>query len=274
MASDITGLQTCAWPLLRTATTTRGGNKSSTRSSRLQLSDEQEREVFKWATKEHSGGTVVVREPLINWFAERVLHRDGVGDDHALAPDFAPGFLERYPDLAERLANVPPPVPEQPRTKPAEPLRGIARSKDMHRQHARRLLYGDSPPLPRQPAPYPKGEIIHNCLDCFIVRYGNTVVKYTTNRNGFSTGDHPNEALAKDFVREHTAIPGPVIICSDWDRITVEYLGRLDGQGVVLPSITPRSGGPFRTKAEFHAWLVQPPVRQQSQSQSQSMYWH
>ncbi|KAL6919007.1 hypothetical protein FSST1_003033 [Fusarium sambucinum] len=121
--------------------------------------------------------------------------------------------------------------------------------------------------------------------------------------------DHPNEAQVLRFVKEHTTIPVPEVISSDWDRITMEYvegqtlqqawpvltpdqqsnilgelsgyiaqmralggihLGRLDGQGVVVPSIVTRSGGPFGTLAEFHDWLVKPPKR----LQSQSMYWH
>jgi hypothetical protein len=48
------------------------------------------------------------------------------------------------------------------------------------------------------------------------------------------------------------------------------YLGRLDGQGVLVPSIMTRSGGPFMTPAELHHWLVRPPKR----LQAESMYWH
>lgn len=48
------------------------------------------------------------------------------------------------------------------------------------------------------------------------------------------------------------------------------HLGRLNGEGVVVPSIMTRSGGPFATMVEFHDWLVRPPKR----SQTQSMYWH
>ncbi|KAI1420851.1 hypothetical protein F5Y12DRAFT_719072 [Xylaria sp. FL1777] len=47
-------------------------------------------------------------------------------------------------------------------------------------------------------------------------------------------------------------------------------LNRLDGQGVIVPSIMTRSGGPFATLAEFHDWLVKPPQR----LQSESIYWH
>jgi hypothetical protein len=48
------------------------------------------------------------------------------------------------------------------------------------------------------------------------------------------------------------------------------YLGRLDGQAVVVPSMMTRSGGPFPTLAELHNWLVRPPKR----IKKQSMYWH
>jgi tRNA A-37 threonylcarbamoyl transferase component Bud32 len=37
----------------------------------------------------------------------------------------------------------------------------------------------------------------------------------------------PNEALVLPFVKEHTTIPVPKVISSDWDRITMEYI---DGQ--------------------------------------------
>ncbi|KAM6524279.1 hypothetical protein FSOLCH5_004880 [Fusarium solani] len=48
------------------------------------------------------------------------------------------------------------------------------------------------------------------------------------------------------------------------------YLGRLDGQGVIVPSIMARPGGPFAAVSEFHDWLVKPPKR----LKAQSMYWH
>ncbi|KAL2021796.1 hypothetical protein VTK56DRAFT_6570 [Thermocarpiscus australiensis] len=47
-------------------------------------------------------------------------------------------------------------------------------------------------------------------------------------------------------------------------------ISRLDGQGVELPSIIPRSGGPFDTLAELHHWLVRPPKR----LEAQTIYWH
>ncbi|POR32749.1 Uncharacterized protein TPAR_07070 [Tolypocladium paradoxum] len=34
------------------------------------------------------------------------------------------------------------------------------------------------------------------------------------------------------------------------------HLGRLDGQGIVVPSIIMRSGGPFSTLIELYDWLV------------------
>lgn len=48
-------------------------------------------------------------------------------------------------------------------------------------------------------------------------------------------------------------------------------IGRLDGEGILLPSIIPCSGGPFSSSVEeLHHWLVRPPRRQDRQS----MYWH
>lgn len=111
------------------------------------------------------------------------------------------------------------------------------------------------------------------------------------------------------FVKEHTTIPVPEVISSDWDRVTMEYIegqklqqawpvltpdqrsdivvqlrdyiaqlralsgisiGRLDGQGVLLPCIMQRTGGPFGTIAELHDWLVRPPKR----LRTQTMYCH
>ncbi|KAI9903227.1 hypothetical protein N3K66_002579 [Trichothecium roseum] len=158
-------------------------------------------------------------------------------------------------------------------------------------------LFGDSPPAPRQPAPYPEGEVIYQCNHRFIVRNGDRVTKYSANPHGMGAGDHPNEAHVMRFAKAHTSIPVPEVFGSDWDRLTMEfiegetlkeawptltpdqrsdimtqlegyisqmralrglYLGRLDGQGTVVPSIMTRSGGPFRTVLEFHNWLVHP----------------
>ncbi|KID82138.1 Protein kinase-like domain protein [Metarhizium guizhouense ARSEF 977] len=187
--------------------------------------------------------------------------------------------------------------------------RGFARIQQRMAQDRTRALFGDSPPPERQPAPYPEGDIIYNCNNRFVVRHGDTITKYTTFPHGFGTHDHPNESLALRFIKEHTTIPVPEVISSDWDRITMEYiegqtlkeawptltldqrseilaqlrdyiaqmrrlggiyLGRVDGQGVVVPSIFTRSGGPFRTMSELHDWLVRPPIR----LEAESMYWH
>lgn len=177
-------------------------------------------------------------------------------------------------------------------------------------QRERRLaLFGDSPPPPRQPAPYPEGEIINHLNRRYIVRNGNTVTKYTTIPDGFGTTDHPNEAEVLRFVKANTTIPVPEVFSSDWDRITMEYiegqtlkeawptltpnqrtgildqlrdyiaqlrampgtyLGRFDGQGVIIPCIIERSGGPFRTIGELHDWLVHP----KEYYGVQSMFWH
>ncbi|KAI8680669.1 Non-specific serine/threonine protein kinase [Fusarium sp. Ph1] len=121
--------------------------------------------------------------------------------------------------------------------------------------------------------------------------------------------DRTQALYALRFVETHTTIPVPEVISSDWDRITIEYiegetlkqawpglmddqrsgilaqlrgyisqmralggiyLGRLDGQGVVVLSIMTRSGEPFATIAELHGWLVKPPKR----FKAQCMYWH
>jgi aminoglycoside phosphotransferase (APT) family kinase protein len=51
-------------------------------------------------------------------------------------------------------------------------------------------------------------------------------------------------------------------------------IGRIDGQGAVLPTIMPRSGGPFDTVADLPSttghWLVRPPRR----LEKQSMHFH
>lgn len=174
------------------------------------------------------------------------------------------------------------------------------------RTHA---LFGDSPPPKRQPAPYPEGDIIYECNSRRVVRHGDTITKYIISPHGFGVHDHPNESLALRFIKEHTTIPVPEVISSDWDRITMEYiegqtlkeawptltldqrseilaqlrdyiaqmrrlggiyLGRVDGQGVVVPSIFTRSGGPFRIMSELHDWLVRPRIR----LEAESMYWH
>ncbi|KAK9444124.1 Protein kinase-like protein [Metarhizium brunneum] len=146
-------------------------------------------------------------------------------------------------------------------------------------QDRTRALFGDSPPPKRQPAPYPEGDIIYNCNNRFVVRHGDTITKYTTFPHGFGTHDHPNESLALRFIKEHTTIPVPErseILAQLRDyiaqmrRLGGIYLGRVDGQGVVVPSIFTRSGGPFRTMSELHDWLVRPPIR----LEAESMYWH
>ncbi|KAK0627107.1 kinase-like domain-containing protein [Immersiella caudata] len=137
---------------------------------------------------------------------------------------------------------------------------------------------------------------------------GDTITKYTTFSYGMGANDHPNEALALRFVKERTTIPVPKVISSDWDRITMEYvegqtlqqawpvltddqrseilaelrgyiaqmralsgeyIGRLDGQGAVVPTIMTRSGGPFHSLNELHTWLVAPML-----SSGESIYFH
>lgn len=169
-------------------------------------------------------------------------------------------------------------------------------------------LYSQNPPPPRQHAPFPEGDLVHRRNYRHAVRHGNHLTKYTISPDGIGENDHPNEAYVLRFIKDYTTIPVPEVISSDWDRITMEYIegqtlqqawpiltlaqrsdilaqlrnyiaqlralpgiyfGRFDGQGVLVPSILTRSGGPFRTIAELQEWLVQPPKRRGSQS----MYW-
>ncbi|OIW26255.1 kinase-like protein [Coniochaeta ligniaria NRRL 30616] len=281
-------------------------NQPTVSQQHHQLSVEQERQVLEWISKENFCGAVV-RKELIHWFAQRVIWRDG--GEAALALDFAQAFLNRHPDLAKTLVIAPQPSHNSPKEEKTARLGAFDRLKERMRQDRRQALFGDSPPPPRQHAPYPEGDIIYHSKDRYIVRHGDTITKYTTCSDGMGANDHPNEALALRFVKEHTSIPVPQVVSSDWDRITMEYvegqtlqqawpvltpdqrsdimaqlsdyiaqmralsgihLGRLDGQGVVVPSVMTRSGGPFGTLAGFHDWLVQPPKR----LQAQSMYWH
>ncbi|KAI1735730.1 kinase-like domain-containing protein [Xylaria scruposa] len=265
-----------------------------------QLSAEQERQIVDWISREISSGTIV-RKDLIDWYTQNLLRRDNT--EATLGPDFTDNFLNHHPDLAERL--VIPPLPSHVR--PANVR--LNRLEQRMQQDRRQALFGDSPPSPRQPAPYPEGDIIYKCNSRYVVLHSNKITKYTTNPDGMGATDHPNEAIVLRFVKANTTIPVPEVLSTDWDRITMEYiegntlqqawpvltpdqrldildqlrgyiaqlralkgtqLGRLDGQGVVVPSIMTRSGGPFATLEEFHDWLVKPPKR----LQSESMYWH
>ncbi|KAF4973339.1 hypothetical protein FSARC_317 [Fusarium sarcochroum] len=98
------------------------------------------------------------------------------------------------------------------------------RLKDMLLRDQRKALFGDSPPLPKKAAPYPEGEIIYRGNDRFVVRHGNTVTKYTTHPDGMGVNHQPSEALVMQFAKEHTTIPVPEVISSDWDRITMEHI--------------------------------------------------
>ncbi|RWA05038.1 hypothetical protein EKO27_g10067 [Xylaria grammica] len=266
-----------------------------------QLSAKQESQIVDWISKEISSGTIV-RKDLIHWYTQNVLRRDN-GAEPTLSPDLADDLLRRHPDLARRLVIPPPPSHVE-----SAPIR-LNRLEQRMQQDRRHALFGDSPPPPRQRAPYPEGDIIYRCNDRYAVRHGDKVTKYTKNPDGFGATDHPNEATALRFVKANTTIPVPEVFDSDWDRITLEYIegqtlqqawpvltadqrsdildqlrgyiaqlralkgtqiGRLNGQGVVVPSIMMRSGGPFNTVTELHDWLVHPPKR----LQSQSTYWH
>ncbi|KAI0435704.1 kinase-like domain-containing protein [Xylaria telfairii] len=266
-----------------------------------QPSAKQERQIVDWVSKEIFSGTIVHKD-LIDWYTQNLLRRDN-GVEATLSPHFAEDFLHRHPDLAKRL--VIPPLPSHIKSTTVR----LNRLEQIMQQDRRQALFGDSPPPPRQPAPYPEGEIIYQCHTRYVVLHDNKITKYTTNPDGMGATDHPNEAMVLRFIKANTTIPVPEVFSSDWDRITMEYiegktlqqawsiltpdqrsdildqlrgyiaqlralkgtqLGRLNGQGVVVPSIMMRSGGPFATLAEFHDWLVKPPKR----LQSESMYWH
>ncbi|KAI0202604.1 kinase-like domain-containing protein [Astrocystis sublimbata] len=265
-----------------------------------QLSPEQESHIIDWVSKEISSGTIV-RKDLISWYTHSVLRRAN-GLEATLRPDIVDDFLDRNPDLAKRLK-----VPPSPSHIKSAPVR-LNRLQQKMQEDRREALFGNSPPPPRQPAPYPEGDIIYRCHKRYVVRHDNKVTKYITHPDGMGATDHPNEATALRFVKANTTIPVPEVLDSDWDRITFEYiegqtlqqawpvltpdqrseildqlrdyiaqlralkgtkLGRLNGQGVVVPSIMMRSGGPFDDLAAFHEWLVRPPKR----SKSQSIYW-
>ncbi|KAG8163974.1 hypothetical protein KVR01_005892 [Diaporthe batatas] len=279
-------------------------NVQTSNPQQLQPPEEQELEIEEWVSKERSSGTVV-RKELINWFAERVHHRDRTG--YQVTSDYAGEFLHRHPDLAGRLIKPTPPLPKDER----ETIRPLAALRRQRMQQDRtRRMFGDNPPPERQPAPFPEGDIIHHIHNRYIIRHGNTITKITTNVHGFGRNDTPNEAVALRFIKANTTIPVPEVISSDWDRVTMEYvegqtlqqawpvltpsqqsgilaqlrdyiaqmrslsgtsLGRLDGQGVVVPSLMmERGGGPFGSLREFHDWLASPLLRKNARS----MYWH
>ncbi|KAJ4306559.1 hypothetical protein N0V88_001363 [Collariella sp. IMI 366227] len=189
------------------------------------LNSSQEREVQKWVSREHNGGTVV-RKELVYWFIQRLGQRDGLKS--TLAPSIVDAFLGRHPDLAERLVVPPQPVPESqvpaPPKPPGKRLTAPERMKEMFRQDREKALFGDSPPPRRQPAPYPEGEIIYHRGTDYVVRHGDALTKYTTYTHGFGANPHPNEAMVMRFIKENTTIPVPEVISSDFDRVTMEYV--------------------------------------------------
>ncbi|KAI0402492.1 kinase-like domain-containing protein [Xylaria palmicola] len=266
-----------------------------------QPSAEQEGQIGDWISKEISSGTIV-RKALIRWYAQNVLHRDN-SVEATLSPSFVEGFLHRHPDLAKRLV-----IPQLPSHIKSTPPR-LNRLQQRMQEDRRKALYGDSPPPERQPAPYPEGDIIYQCTSRYVVLHDNKVTKYTTHPDGMGVTEHPNEATVLRFIKANTTIPVPEVFSSDWDRITMEYIegqtlqqawpvltpdqrldildqlrgyigqlralkgtqiGRLNGQGVIVPCIMTRSGGPFANLAEFQDWLVKPPMH----LRSESMYWH
>ena len=265
------------------------------------LTEEQETTVVDWVSRERGAGTVVTND-TIRAFANRLLQRDGA--NITIDQDWVLYFLGRHPDTANMLTI--PSHPSHIKFKTEEKVNPITA---MMRKDRQRALFGDSPPPPREHAPYPDGEIIYCSNERYVVRHGENLTKYTTSPNGFGARDTPNEALALQFIKAHTTIPVPQMLSSSWDRITMEFvegqtlqqawpvltsdqrvdvlaqltgyiaqlrnlrgvhIGRLNGEGALVPGIMTRSGGPFNTLAEFHDFLVNPPKR----LEAQSMYWH
>ena len=271
-----------------------------------QLPAELETEIVDWVDKERGAGFIITRQ-LLYWFASKLAQRDdSVGH---LAPDFLDSFLSRHTEVAEKLVPPPHPLAHHARVAAAAPTGAFARMKERMAQDRRKAMFGDSPPPEREPAPYPEGDIIHNLFHRYLVRHGNTLTKYTTHPDGMGRHDTPNEALALSYIKEHTTIPVPQVISSSWDRVTMEYIegqtlqqawpvltptersgilgqlrgyikqlralsgmyvGRLNGEGALVPSIITRSGGPFQTVSEFQEWLATPRLR----PAKQSIYWH
>ncbi|KAI0118369.1 kinase-like domain-containing protein [Nemania sp. FL0031] len=267
-----------------------------------QVSAEQESQIVDWVSKEDSSGTIV-RKDLIYWYTQNLLRRDN-GVEATLSLDFVDDLISRHPDLAECLVIPPHPDHANP------PVVRLNRLEKRMQEDRRKALFGDSPPPPRQPAPYPEGDIIHNLFDRYVVRHDNNkVTKYTRYSHGFGATDHPNEAMVMDFIKANTSIPVPKVFSSAWDRITMEYIegetlqqawpvltpdqrsdildqlrgyiaqlralkgtqiSRLSGEGVLVPCMMMRSGGPFATIEEFHDWFVWPPGRETVQS----IYWN
>lgn len=67
----------------------------------------------------------------------------------------------------------------------------------------------------------------------------------------------------RDYVAQLRAIP--------WPNDDTSLIGRLSGEGVVVPGVITRTGGPFQSVADLHEFLT---TRGPSASTDQSMYWH
>lgn len=194
----------------------------TTSMEQLPLTSEQERQVLEWVSKEKYCGTVV-RKEVIHWFAEQVIRRDGNGDK--LVSDFADRFLDRHPNLAKTLTVAPPPSRMISGSDKTKRVGAFDRLKEKMQRDRTEALYGqNAPPPPREHAPFPEGDMIYQCNQRHVVRHGKAITKYTTSSDGMGVNDQPNEASVLRFVREHTTIPVPEVISSDWDRVTMEYV--------------------------------------------------
>ncbi|KAI1333114.1 kinase-like domain-containing protein [Xylariaceae sp. FL0255] len=185
-----------------------------------QPSAEQESEIANWISKEISSGAISV-----------LKHDNGV--EQTLVLDFVDDFLNRHPDLASDLALPPLPNHSKPIT-----IR-LNRLQQKMQQDRRKALFGDSPPPPRQPAPYSEGDIIYQRMDRYVVRHDDKITKYTLYPDGVGTKDHPNEATVLQFVKANTTIPVPKLrgYIAQLRALKGTDIGRLNSEGVVSQSI-------------------------------------
>lgn len=271
----------------------------------LQTTDEQERQIFEWVFKEHLAGTVVHKD-LINWFAERVYRRDGTR--YEITSGFADKFLYRHPDLAEKL--VEPSPPERDGLNYKKPKRDRLRER-IELQRTRAMFGDNPPPARQPaPFPdgniihhcntryiirhgdtvtklttYEHGFGANNtpneALALRFIKENTTIpvpkvissdwdrvtmeyIEGQTLRQAWPvlTPSERSEILdqLRGYIAQLRSLPG-----------TGTSLGRLDGQGVLIPgTVITRSGGPFQTLSELHYWLANP----MSRHRAQSMHWH
>ncbi|KUI68625.1 hypothetical protein VM1G_04556 [Cytospora mali] len=121
---------------------------------------------------------------------------------------------------------------------------GSAALQEMMRRGRTKALFGDSPPPPRQHAPFPDGEAMYNCHKRHVSRHGDAVAKFTTATPAAWTATttrtrHSRCAPSGSTPRSRC----PEVTSSDRGRITMQYV---EGQTLrqAWPVLTPdeRSG--------------------------------